>query len=75
MPRPFTDISVAKINQPIKHGSSVVGVGFTGQYKSLNTHTKTMNNAASIQSKYGYRFYNGTMVYVVGGIDGGSASS
>lgn len=74
MPRPYTDITLAKSNKSIKNGSAVVGVGFTAQYETLDTNVSVNPTILTIQSKYGNRFYNGSMVYVWGGIDGGSGS-
>lgn len=73
--RPYTDITLAKANKPIKNGSGIVGVGFTADYDTLDTNVSVNPTILTIQSKYGNRFYNGNMVYVWGGIDGGGASS
>lgn len=74
MPRPYTDITLAKSNKSIKNGSAVVGVGFTAQYETLDTNVSVNPTILTIQNKYGNRFYNGSMVYVWGGIDGGQGS-
>jgi len=75
MTRPYTDIALAKSNKPIKNGTGIVGVGFTAQYSTLDTNVNVNPTILTIQNKYGNRFYNGTMVYVWDGIDGGGASS
>lgn len=75
MSRPYTDITLARSNKPIKNGEGVVGVGFTGNYSTLDTYVNVNPTILTIQNKYGNRFYNGAMVYVWDGIDGGGAST
>jgi hypothetical protein len=62
MPRPFTDIAKAIVSNPIKNGTIVEGVSFRGSKSTLETYTKNTPVIEDIQSKYGYRFYNGIFV-------------
>jgi hypothetical protein len=66
MSRPFTDVRLAISGVNIKNGSAVVSTTFTGQYDTLNTHTKNTPVIADIDDKYGNRFYNGIFVQLVG---------
>jgi len=64
MPRPFTDITNAQTAQPIKNGSSVSSTTFTGTSTIANNYVKNSPTISDIQSKYGYRYYNGILVQV-----------
>lgn len=64
MPRPYTDITLARSNKSIKNGSAITGATFTGAYSTLDTFVNVNPTILTIQSKYGNRFYNGSMVYV-----------
>jgi hypothetical protein len=67
MSRPFTDITKSISANPIKNGTIVVSTTSTGRY---NTNNNTVSNTPTIESiddKYGYRFYNGIFVQLVGG--------
>lgn len=62
MPRPFTDITLAISNNPIKNGTAVLSTTATGRTDVLNTYVSNQPSIADIQSKYGNRFYNGIFV-------------
>jgi hypothetical protein len=66
MPRPYTDITKSISSNPIKNGSVVTGVSFSGSKSTLNTYTKNTPALEDIQSKYGNRFYNGVFVELIG---------
>jgi hypothetical protein len=66
MARPFTDITTSKSDQPIKNGTLVVSTTRTGQYKTNNNYVLNVPTIGSIDDKYGYRFYNGIFVELVG---------
>jgi hypothetical protein len=66
MPRPFTDISKSISANPIKNGSAVLSVTAKGYFLTLNTDAKNIPIISDIQSKYGYRYYNGMFVELVG---------
>lgn len=66
MSRPFTDIANAKNDQPIKNGTMLTSTTFTGFYNTRDTYVKNKPTLSTIQSKYGYRFYNGIFVQLVG---------
>ena len=70
MARPFTDISKSISGNEIKNGTLVTTTTFTGEYSVNDTYVKNVPSLATIQAKYGYRFYNGIFV---DGIDGGGA--
>lgn len=67
MPRPFTDISTSKSANPIKNGSAVLSATVKGYYVTLNTDVKNTPVLTDIDDKYGYRFYNGIFVELIGG--------
>lgn len=66
MSRPFTDISVAISGNPIKNGSCVLSTTKTGSYDTLDTYVKNTPILADIDNKYGYNFYNGLLVHIIG---------
>jgi hypothetical protein len=66
MPRPFTDISKSISTNPIKNGTLVTSTTFTGKYSVNNNYVKNTPIIDTIASKYGYRFYNGIFVQLVG---------
>ena len=70
MARPFTDIRKSISGNEIKNGTLVTTTTFTGEYSVNDTYVKNVPSLATIQAKYGYRFYNGIFV---DGIDGGGA--
>lgn len=67
MSRPFTDITTAKNDQLIKNGTMVTSTTFTGFYNTRDTYVKNKPDITTIQSKYGYRFYNGLLVQLTDG--------
>jgi len=73
MSRPFTDITTAIDENPIKNGSMIVSSTFRGQYGLNDTYVKNTPIISDIQNKYGNRFYNGIFVSVIDGINGGNA--
>lgn len=66
MPRPFTDITKAINDNPIKNGTGVVSTTFTGQYSTNETYVKNTPTITDIASKYGNKFYNGIFVELTG---------
>lgn len=66
MSRPYTDITTST-NNNIKNGSSVVSCTFRGKYNTSNIYVQNYPVIASIQQKYGNRFYNGIFVQVLNG--------
>lgn len=66
MARPYTDVTKAKSSNPIKNGTIVVSTTTTGRYKTNDTAVLNVPEIASIDDKYGYRFYNGIFVELVG---------
>ena len=46
------DIQLAKINNPIKNGTSITTCSFTGQYNSINTYSNNQPAIEDIQYKY-----------------------
>lgn len=69
--RPFTDVAKSISGNPIKNGSMIMTTSFTGKYSINNNSVKNTPILTDIDDKYGYRFYNGIFVEVVGGVDGG----
>ena len=69
--RPFTDVEKSIDGNPIKNGSIIVSATFTGSYSVNNNSVKNTPVLTDIDDKYGYRFYNGIFVEVIGGVDGG----
>lgn len=67
MQRPFTDITTAIGSNPIKNGSVVEGVTFTGFKSLLNNSVLNTPTITDIENKYGNHFYNGIFVSIVGG--------
>ena len=67
MPRPFTDITTVKSNEPLKNGSSISSTKVTGLSSVNNMFVKNTPTIADIQSKYGNRYYNGISVQIAGG--------
>ena len=65
MSRPFTDIINAQTEQPIKNGSSVCSTTLTGLSTIANDYVKNQPALSDIESKYGYRYYNGILVQVL----------
>lgn len=64
--RPFTDITTSISANPIKNGTLTVATGGFRKgtssdffYKTGNTYVQNYPIISDIQSKYGYRFYNG----------------
>jgi hypothetical protein len=66
MSRPFTDITSAKSNQPVKNGSIISSTTKKGTSTVSNSFVKNYPTINDIQSKYGYRYYNGMFVELVG---------
>lgn len=66
MPRPYTDITLCKGDQPIKNGTILISTTFHGNYNTLDTYVKNTPDIDTIKSKYGNRFYNGIFVQLVG---------
>lgn len=66
MPRPFTDITLAKNDTVIKNGSSVLSTTFRGKSSTLDTFVKNVPSIDEIYNKYGDRFYNGIFVQLAG---------
>lgn len=66
MARPFTDITTAISSNPIKNGTLLTSVTFTGKYSTNDRTVKNYPTISNIQSKYGNRFYNGIFVELVG---------
>lgn len=79
MLRPYTDIGVAVLSNPIKNGSCIIGSTPTGRFQTLNTNVKNTPIIAEIYNKYGNRFYNGILVYMnssgIVEIDGGASET
>ena len=69
--RPFTDVAKSIDGNPIKNGSTIASATFTGSYSVNNNSVKNTPVLTDIDDKYGYRFYNGIFVEVIGGVDGG----
>lgn len=67
MSRPFTDIVRAKSANPIKNGSIVLSANPKGYYLTSNGFVSNSPSISDIQTKYGYRYYNGVLVELVGG--------
>ena len=65
MSRPFTDITKAIAENPIKNGTIIDSVLKTGYYSKYDRYVKNTPVIEDIQSKYGYRFYNGIFVKVL----------
>jgi len=75
MARPFTDIAASITANPVKNGTLLVSTGgfrkgssANSNYKTNNTYVQNTPTIATIQQKYGYRFYNGIFV---NGVDNG----
>jgi hypothetical protein len=66
MSRPFTDIAKSISSNPIKNGTLVTSTTFTGKYSVNNNYVNNTPTINTITSKYGYRFYNGIFVELVG---------
>ena len=66
MTRPFTDIAKSISANPIKNGTLVTSTTFTGEYSVNNYYVKNTPAISDIASKYGYRFYSGIFVELVG---------
>ena len=66
MARPYTDISRINSNQPIKNGTVVTTCTKRGYYNTYDEFVLNTPNISTIQAKYGYRFYNGTFVELIG---------
>jgi hypothetical protein len=64
--RPFTDITKIKDANPVKNGTLVVSTTVTGRYKTNDSAVLNVPTIATIDDKYGYRFYNGIFVELVG---------
>lgn len=67
MARPYTDITRVNSDQQIKNGTIVVSTLKTGAYKTNDRYVLNTPDINTIESKYGYRFYNGIFVQSVGG--------
>lgn len=67
MSRPFTDITTAISNNPIKNGTLLTGTTFTGKTEVSNNYVKNLPSLETIESKYGNRFYNGIFVNIISG--------
>ena len=70
MARPFTDIRKSISGNEIKNGTLITTTSVTGRYVKDDTYVSNVPALATIEYKYGYRFYNGIFV---DGIDGGGA--
>jgi hypothetical protein len=66
MNRPFTDITTAKSDQPLKHGTVVGLTTPTGSNKLYNFYVNNNPTIDNIYNKYGNKFYNGIFVELVG---------
>jgi hypothetical protein len=66
MPRPFTDITVAISGNPIKNGTLIDTTSKTGYYSHYDRYVLNTPASGTIADKYGYRFYNGIFVELVG---------
>jgi hypothetical protein len=76
MPRPFTDIARAVINNPIKNGTTIACTTPTGNSSIYSRYVKNDPELGNIQQKYGNRFYNGIFVNVLSGdLNGGTSLS
>lgn len=78
--RPFTDIQASISGNAVKHGSLVMGATFTGAFAKTSSGPNIVDNnllgyqttikntptISTIANKYGYRFYNGIFVELVG---------
>jgi hypothetical protein len=64
--RPFTDISVAVTGEPIKNGTLINTTTRTGYYSTYDRYVSNVPASGTIANKYGYRFYNGIFVELVG---------
>lgn len=64
--RPFTDIAKIQDANPIKNGTLVVSTTVTGRYKTNDNAVLNVPTIGNIDDKYGYRFYNGIFVELVG---------
>ena len=65
MARPFTDITKSKSSEPVKNGTIVVSTLKTGSYKTNDSYVLNTPTIETIESKYGYRFYNGIFVTTI----------
>jgi hypothetical protein len=66
MARPFTDITRSISSNPIKNGTVIASATFRGTYALNNNYVKNTPVISDIAAKYGYRFYNGIFVQLVG---------
>lgn len=66
MARPFTDITSAIAENPVKNGTVIASATFSGSYALNNNYVKNTPVISDIATKYGYRFYNGIFVELVG---------
>ena len=67
MARPFTDIQKAISGNEIKNGTLITTTTVTGKYSKSDIYVKNVPSLATIQAKYGYRFYNGIFVDAING--------
>jgi len=67
MNRPYTDISLSKISEPIKNGTIVALTTPLGYHQKYNRYTKEFPTLEDIDNKYGNKFYNGIFVQLAGG--------
>lgn len=69
MSRPYTDILTIDNSKPVNNKSAVCSTTPTGQssIRIVRQNYPVNLTIANIQSKYGYRFYNGVLVQLVGG--------
>jgi hypothetical protein len=66
MARPFTDIQAAISGNPVKNGTLITSTTFTGEYSKSDTYVREYPTIATIDDKYGYKFYNGIFVELTG---------
>lgn len=66
MNRPFTDITTAKADQPLKNGTIVGLTRPNGSNNLYNFYVKNTPTINEIYNKYGNHFYNGIFVQLAG---------
>jgi hypothetical protein len=66
MNRPFTDITKAKSDQPLKNGTIIGLTTPRGTNKLYNFYVNNTPTINDIYNKYGNKFYNGLFVELAG---------
>lgn len=66
MNRPFTDITTAKSDKPLKNGTIVCLTTPLGSNNLYNFYVKNNPQINEIYNKYGNKFYNGIFVQLAG---------